>query len=115
MSNNPTLKEKAKVVMELLNRSPRSKLSVSTETSYAHEHLKIRGKRIDLFAGDIREIELKTGMRFHGMTYWNEPDFMQKHPQMPKYMKDYTQGDHVEIRFVGERKRTASAGMSENI
>jgi hypothetical protein len=99
----PSLKERAKIVREILTRSPRSRLSVSTTDNGNYEHLKIRGVRIDIFAGDIREIEARTGMHLHGMTYWNEPDFHERHPHLPKYMQDYTAGNHVEIRFVGER------------
>jgi hypothetical protein len=103
MSKQPTLKQSKEIVSQCIDKT-RAKFSISIVAEPYEEHIKIRGRRIDLFSSDIIQIEEKTGFHLHGMTYWNEPDFMKKWPAMPKYMRDYTKGDHVEIRFVRVKK-----------
>ena len=98
-----SLKEAKRIVADCIDKT-RSQFSITVSEGLDLEHLKIHGRRIDIFAGDIEQIEQKTGFRFHGLNYWNEPDFMQKYPAMPKYMKDYTAGNHIEVRFVRTKK-----------
>lgn len=100
-TSKKVLHQKVETIKNILKLNGGSFFSIgSSHSDEQFERIILKAKQIDFHRHDIMQIEKQADLELSWIHYCHDPDFCKRHPQMPKHMEEYTNGEFIQIMFV---------------